>query len=116
MYIANNTASTSSTAQSSPFDIRNGTGWLNYFPSTGGAFIVAATQTDCWSHQVLETNGTNGSSVYNLIHNSAADNCQGMPSNSYLQAPFSASWGVQTNTLAQPSTPVITAGGTLTSG
>jgi hypothetical protein len=47
-----------------------------------------------------------------MLHNSAADNCAGSPANSYLQAPFAASWGVQTNTLAQPSTPVITHAGT----
>ena len=111
MAITNSTAATSGTAQSSPFDIRTGQTWLNYFPA-GGGFIAAASQADCWSHQVTETNGTNGSSIYVLLHNSAADNCQGSPANSYLQTPFEYNWGVQTNTLSQPSTPVITHTGT----
>jgi hypothetical protein len=106
--LTNSTAATSSVAQSSPFDIRTGQTWLNYFPSTSGAFIAAASQADCWSHQVTETNGTNGSSIYVLLHNSAADNCQGSPANSYLQTPFEYNWGVQTQSLAQPSTPAIT--------
>ena len=105
--ITNSTAATSSTAQSSPFDIRTGQAWYNPDFDTGSPPTAAVSVADCWSHQVLETNGSNGSSVYSLIHNSAADNCVGSPSNSYVQVPYQSSWGVQTVSLAQPTAPTV---------
>jgi hypothetical protein len=114
--ITNSTAATSSTAQSSPYDIRSGQFWYNPEFDTTSPPIAAATATDCWSHQVIETNGSNGASSYQLLHNGASPNCAGSPAIAELVAPFAASWGVQTNTLAQASAPTVALQGSGTGG
>lgn len=104
--ITNSTAATSSTAQSSPFDIHSGQFWYNPESSTGSPPVAAASTTDCWSHQIIETGGNNGVSIYNVPHNGVAG-CIGSPSPSYFQTIFTESWGLQTNTITAASAPTV---------
>lgn len=109
--INNTTAATSSTAQSTPYDFRNGTFWYNPDFNTGSPPIAAASAIDCWSHQVVETNGSNGISQYVLTHNGVAPNCAGSPAAAFLIAPYSESYGVTTLTVAQAGAPTVAAQG-----
>ena len=114
--IQNTTAATSSTAQNSPYDIRSGTAWYNPEFDTTSPPVAAASVQDCWSHQVIETNGSNGISIYNIAHNNAVDTCTGSPANAYVQVPFSESYGLQTNAISSASSPTVALQGSGTGG
>jgi hypothetical protein len=114
--INNTTAATSSTSQSSPYDVRTGTFWYNPEFDTSSPPVAAVSANDCWSHQVQETNSSNGASIYALLHNGSSPNCAGSPSASYLLAPFAESYGVQTNAISSASAPTVALQGSGTGG